>query len=79
MIHKGVMYADLATRTSTRHEDEPSNYMTELTQYLSNIMSSVLLGLPDEIKELGYLDALTHAASNILVSIRQASLPPLPH
>lgn len=48
--------------------NEPSNYMTELTRYLSNIISSVLLGLPAQIKDLIYSDALNHAASNILVS-----------
>jgi len=41
--------------------------MTELTAYLSNIMGSVLLGLPDQMKEIIYLDALIHASSNILV------------
>lgn len=48
-------------------ETEPSNYMQTLTRYLSNIMNSVLLGLPTEIKELIYFDALSHAASMILV------------
>ncbi|KAI9049331.1 hypothetical protein LZ554_007175 [Drepanopeziza brunnea f. sp. 'monogermtubi'] len=47
-------------------ESEPSNYMQTLTQYLSNIMSSTLLGLPREIKELIYFDALSHAANMIL-------------
>lgn len=42
--------------------------MQTLTQYLSNIMNTVLLGLPTEIKELIYFDALSHAASMILVS-----------
>ena len=45
---------------------EPSSYMQTLTRYLSNIMNSVLLGLPTEIKELIYFDALSHAASMIL-------------
>ncbi|KAI9686316.1 MAG: hypothetical protein M1820_010650 [Bogoriella megaspora] len=45
---------------------QPSLYMQELTRYLSNIMSSVLLGLPVPIKELIYFDALSHAASTIL-------------
>ncbi|MCJ1227730.1 hypothetical protein MMC12_004388 [Toensbergia leucococca] len=45
---------------------EPSNYMQTLTTYLSNIMNSVLLGLPTEIKELIYFDALSHAATMIL-------------
>lgn len=43
--------------------------MTELTGYLSNIMGSVLLGMPDQMKEVIYLDGLIHAASNILVSL----------
>lgn len=40
--------------------------MQELTRYLSSIMSSALLGLPTEIKELIYFDALSHAASSVL-------------
>lgn len=42
--------------------------MTELTRYLSNMMSIVLLGLPTEIKYLIYFEALSHAAAGILVS-----------
>jgi hypothetical protein len=45
---------------------EPSEYMGELTRYLSNIMSSVLLALPTEIKEFIYFDALSHATTAIL-------------
>lgn len=48
---------------------EPSNYMQTLTRFLSNIMNSTLLGLPTEIKELIYFDALSHAANMILVNI----------
>ena len=51
--------------------------MTELTRYLSNIISSVLLGLPAQIKDLIYSDALNHAASNILVSFELS--PPRNH
>lgn len=51
---------------------EPSNYMQTLTRFLSNIMSSTLLGLPTEIKELIYFDALSHAADMILVRVLQA-------
>ena len=40
-------------------QTEPSNYMQTLTRYLSNIMNSTLLGLPREIKELIYFDALS--------------------
>lgn len=49
---------------------EPSNYMQTLTRFLSNIMNSTLLGLPTEIKELIYFDALSHAANMILVGNR---------
>lgn len=46
---------------------EPSSYMQTLTRFLSNIMNSTLLGLPKEIKELIYFDALSHASTMILV------------
>lgn len=52
--------------TSTVEPEEPSNYMVTLTRFLSNIMNSTLLGLPTEIKELIYFDALSHAANEIL-------------
>jgi exocyst complex component 6 len=52
--------------TSSATPEEPSNYMQTLTRYLSNIMNSTLLGLPREIKELIYFDALSHAANKIL-------------
>ncbi|KAF7505788.1 hypothetical protein GJ744_000459 [Endocarpon pusillum] len=45
---------------------EPSTYIQTLTQYLSNIMNSMLLSLPTEIKELIYFDAISHAAKAIL-------------
>uniref|UniRef100_A0A0D2Y2T1 Exocyst complex component SEC15 n=1 Tax=Fusarium oxysporum (strain Fo5176) TaxID=660025 RepID=A0A0D2Y2T1_FUSOF len=53
-------------RTASTVEKEPSNYMQTLTRYLSNIMNSTLLGLPREIKELIYFDALSHTAEKIL-------------
>lgn len=56
-------------RMPPRLETEPSNYMQTLTRYLSNIMNSTLLGLPREIKELIYFDALAHAAEKILVRL----------
>ncbi|KAJ5825514.1 hypothetical protein N7474_002652 [Penicillium riverlandense] len=52
---------------SPRPPTEPSNYMQTLTRFLSNIMNSTLLGLPTEIKELIYFDALSHAANMILL------------
>ncbi|KAL8847221.1 MAG: hypothetical protein Q9221_007747 [Calogaya cf. arnoldii] len=52
--------------TASTLDTEPSSYMQTLTRYLSNIMNTVLLGLPTEIKELIYFDALSHAASMIL-------------
>ena len=56
------------SRMATVLEEEPSNYIQTLTRYLSNIMNSTLLGLPREIKEFIYFDALSHAAAEILVS-----------
>jgi exocyst complex component Sec15 len=41
--------------------------MQELTRYLSANMNSTLLTLPNDIKELIYFDALSHAANMILV------------
>ena len=52
---------------TTTVASEPSSYMQTLTRYLLNIMNSTLLGLPREIKELIYFDALSHAANRILV------------
>jgi hypothetical protein len=40
--------------------------MVTLTRFLENNMTSTLLGLPREIKELIYFDALSHAANKIL-------------
>lgn len=52
--------------TGANPQLEPSNFIQTLTRYLANIMSSTLLGLPREIKELIYFDALSHAADKIL-------------
>ena len=40
--------------------------MQTLTQYLSNIMTTTLLGLPPSIKGLIYYNALSHASTSIL-------------
>jgi hypothetical protein len=56
-------------RMCASEDGKPSVYMTELTRYLSVNMNSVLLGLPTEIKELIYFDALSHAANMILVRV----------
>jgi len=54
-----------------------SSYMQTLTRYLSTIMTSTLLGLPREINQLIYFDALSHAANKILVS--RSPMPTIPH
>ncbi|KAF1933427.1 exocyst complex subunit Sec15-like protein [Didymella exigua CBS 183.55] len=51
---------------ATKPAAEPSEYMLELTRYLSNIMNSVLLALPTDVKEFIYFDALSHASTAIL-------------
>lgn len=40
--------------------------MTELTRWLSNTMSSVLLGIPADVKDMIYFDALSQTSSNLL-------------
>lgn len=51
---------------STYVPDTASPYMTELTRYLSNILSSVLIGLPTKIREKIYEESLAHAIGTIL-------------
>ena len=51
---------------SASPQREPSNYVQVLTQYLSNIMNSVLLSLPDELKNLMLFNAIAHTAEKIL-------------
>lgn len=46
--------------------DDASPYMQELTRYLSNIMHTVLLGLPIHLKSLIYFDALSHISGSLL-------------
>nr|POE56674.1 exocyst complex component sec15 [Quercus suber] len=53
--------------TSTFLPGEVSQYMQELTRYLGNTMDSVLLGLPDEIKEQIYFEALAHISKALLI------------
>ncbi|KAL1304394.1 hypothetical protein AAFC00_003394 [Neodothiora populina] len=45
---------------------DASPYMQELTRYLSNIMHTVLLGLPIALKSLIYFDALSHISTSLL-------------
>jgi hypothetical protein len=52
-------------RLALANTNKPSLYMQELTQYLSANIESVLIGLPTDIKELIYFDALSRAANSI--------------
>src|SRR5690606_33040075 len=47
-------------------QKDPSGYLTEVTRYLSHIVNSNLVALPQDIKGLVYFDALTHLASAVL-------------
>jgi hypothetical protein len=69
----------MMNRMATRPNEEASNYMQELTRYLKNIMNSVLLALPTDIKEFIYFDALSHASSAILVGATFYPLPQATH
>ncbi|OQO03521.1 hypothetical protein B0A48_10185 [Cryoendolithus antarcticus] len=51
---------------STYIPDIASPYMSELTRYLGNIMSSVLIGLPETLKEQMYVASLAHVSSALL-------------
>ncbi|KPI41662.1 Exocyst complex component 6 [Cyphellophora attinorum] len=45
---------------------EPSSYILTLTNYLSNILTTVLISLPTELKDLMLFNAISHTASQIL-------------
>lgn len=51
---------------STYVPTSASPYVQELTRYLSNIMSSVLLGLPEGIKKQIYYTALQHIGEQLM-------------
>lgn len=51
---------------STYVPDTASPYIQELTRYLSNTINTVLLGLPEHIKELIYFEALKHVCEQLL-------------
>ncbi len=53
---------------ATKPQEEPSEYLKQMTMFLSNIMNSTLLGLPKDIQGLIYFDALSHIATSILVN-----------
>ena len=44
----------------------PSNYISDLTNYLTNITSTILLSLPNSLKDLMLFNAISHTASSIL-------------
>lgn len=52
--------------SSTFTPQEVSPYMAELTRYLANIMSSVLLGLPEDVKDTLYFAALGFISEALL-------------
>ncbi|KAK6362055.1 hypothetical protein TWF730_005754 [Orbilia blumenaviensis] len=47
-------------------EDAASPYLLAMTRFLTDIMETTLLGLPNDIKGFVYFDALSHLASEIL-------------
>ncbi|KAK7190171.1 hypothetical protein DPSP01_008007 [Paraphaeosphaeria sporulosa] len=51
---------------AAKEASEPSDYMKEMTRWLSDISNSVLLALPEEVKGFVYFDALSHAKDAIL-------------
>ncbi|KAF3925575.1 hypothetical protein ABW21_db0203808 [Orbilia brochopaga] len=53
-------------RMPTKKQDQASPYLLAMTRFLTDIMETTLLGLPNDIKGLVYFDALSHLASEIL-------------
>lgn len=56
------------TSRSPPANGEPSNYLIDLTEFLSTVMMSVLIQLPDGAKDYVYRGALTHCANVLKVS-----------
>jgi exocyst complex component 6 len=52
--------------TTRQKPSEASSYILTLTNYLSNILTTVLLSLPTELKDLMLFNAISHTASQIL-------------
>lgn len=46
--------------------DEPSTYLTEMVDYLTLIMKSVLVQLPDALRTAIYREALQHCADTLM-------------
>lgn len=51
---------------ASKPQEEPSEYLKQITMFLSNNMTSTLLGLPKDIKVFIYFDALNHIATSML-------------
>lgn len=49
--------------------DGPSPYLTDLIEYLSTVMMSVLIQLPEFSKDYVYRGALTHCATILMVRL----------
>lgn len=64
---------------STYAVQDVSPYMQELTRYLSNIMSSVLLGLPEKIKDTLYFSALSFIQEALLSLPLDSSVQTITH
>jgi len=65
--------------SSTYAVQDVSPYMQELTRYLSNIMSSVLLGLPEKIKDTLYFSALSFIQEALLSLPLDSSVQTITH
>lgn len=66
--------------TTTQRRQQPSTYLRDMVDFLSNVMDSTLVNLPDEIKGFMYLEALDHLARSLmemLLSVPRISDPAL--
>lgn len=54
-------------RDEEEEEDTPTGYLVDLTEFLSTVMMSVLIQLPEFAKNYVYRGALMHCASVLIV------------
>ena len=69
-----LLFSLFVRRMPTKKQDQASPYLLAMTRFLTDIMETTLLGLPNDIKGLVYFDALSHLASEILVSYYSSPL-----
>lgn len=63
---------DWTSSVAPNAQDGPSAYLMDLAEYLSTVMMSVLIQLPEFSKDYVYKGALTHCAKVLMVRFRHS-------